>query len=110
MSTGFENTDKWFISFASGYNGVLTTPKNFALGSTLPTKTTGMNPRTKSYLAANRGAYFGVVMFDYIGSDQGLINATLGWETTSWGTTTVRFAHSAVYAPLFVFLALAFAS
>ncbi|KAG9053692.1 hypothetical protein FS842_007421 [Serendipita sp. 407] len=86
VATGFENTNKWYIGFASGYNGVLTTPKQLALGSTIP-RTVGVNTLIRPYLQSNRGSYFGVIMFDFIGSDQRLINATLGWET-SWGTKT----------------------
>ena len=58
-------------------------PQEMALGSTVPSKVTGVNPRLLQYLIANRGKYFGVIMVDYVGADLRLVNATLGWEVGS---------------------------
>ncbi|PVF98456.1 PLC-like phosphodiesterase [Serendipita vermifera] len=74
-----ERMAQWYIAFASGYNGILTTPEDFAWGSEiLPTKTIGINTRLLQLLKSNQGSYFGVIMYDYLGRDLRLVNATLG--------------------------------
>ncbi|KAG8822027.1 hypothetical protein FRC17_009685 [Serendipita sp. 399] len=104
-ATGFEqNRNKWYIGFASGYSGILTTPEQLATGISIP-PSPGVNALLLPYLRANRAAYFGVILFDFIGSDQRLINATLGWET-SWGASTIHLAHFALFVPLLVFVTL----
>lgn len=91
----------WFIGFASGYNGLLTTPSELALGSTIPYTIIGVNPRVLEYLISKRGQYFGVIMFDYYGANLSLANATLGWDLVS-GTSNVR-SHTVVLSIVLVF-------
>jgi hypothetical protein len=93
----------WFIAFASGYNGVTSTPKvsllfypniiseyntngrykEFATGSSLPLPVKGVNSQLLPVLTANRGSYFGVIAFDFYGNDLRMGEATLGWEVPS---------------------------
>lgn len=73
----------WFIAFASGYNGVTSTPNEFATGETLPLPVTGVNSQLLPVLTANRGSYFGVLMFDFYGTDLRMGEATIGWEVPS---------------------------
>ncbi|CAG7853059.1 SubName: Full=Uncharacterized protein {ECO:0000313/EMBL:CCA72524.1} [Serendipita indica DSM 11827] len=100
-NAGPSQTDSWYIAFASGYNGITTTPKQFALGSTLPQKVAGVNQRMLSYLVQTRGNYYGVIVYDFIGMDQRLISATLGWETSgafmNWAVS-YRLCMGAVFA------------
>jgi 1-phosphatidylinositol phosphodiesterase len=63
-----------FITFASGYSGAVVTPQTLAKGNeTVP----GVNSKAVTYLAGKKGARFGVVLFDFFGSDSRLAAATL---------------------------------
>lgn len=73
-----------FISFASGYSGAIT-PQILAVGnSTVP----GVNTKAVQYLASKKGSRFGVVLFDYFGSDSRLAAATLSNDVDVNATPT----------------------
>jgi len=57
--------------------------KEFATGETLPLPVTGVNSQLLPVLTANRGSYFGVLMFDFYGTDLRMGEATIGWEVPS---------------------------
>ncbi|KAG8826189.1 hypothetical protein FRB91_007804 [Serendipita sp. 411] len=77
--------DQLFISFASGYSGITVNPSTLAQGSGgVP----GVNSKAITYLANKRGARFGVVLFDFFGSDSRLGPAVLSQEVDLTATPT----------------------
>lgn len=74
LATGGSQPNQLFISFASGFSGAAVTPQGLAVGNaTVP----GVNTRAIEYLAGKLGSRFGVVLFDFYGSDSRLAPATL---------------------------------
>ncbi|CAG7852772.1 SubName: Full=Uncharacterized protein {ECO:0000313/EMBL:CCA76437.1} [Serendipita indica DSM 11827] len=100
IATSAQHPDGLFISFVSGYSGISVTPSQLAQGNnTSP----GMNSRALSYLAGKQGSRFGVVLFDFFGSDSRLAPATLGQSVdlsatpsgaASPSTTSIGTSHS----------------
>jgi 1-phosphatidylinositol phosphodiesterase len=72
----------WYIAFASATNDLRTTPEGLALGPTSINDIIGINDRLVKYMVEKKGQYFGVILFDFYGSDQKLANATLGYEVS----------------------------
>ncbi|KDQ10949.1 hypothetical protein BOTBODRAFT_46677 [Botryobasidium botryosum FD-172 SS1] len=75
VATSTTYPNQLFITFVSGSSGTAVTPLGLAEGN--GTTTPGANLKTLSYLAGKKGSRFGVVLFDYIGSDSRLVPATL---------------------------------
>jgi len=48
----------------------------------------GVNNKTIDYLVSKKGSRFGVVLYDYYGSDARLGPATLGWDLNNSSTLT----------------------
>ncbi|KIM24702.1 hypothetical protein M408DRAFT_331671 [Serendipita vermifera MAFF 305830] len=78
LATTGSDTNQLYISFASGYSGITVTPQLLAVGN--GTDVPGVNSKAISYLAGKRGSRFGVVLFDFIGSDTRLVPATLSQQ------------------------------
>jgi 1-phosphatidylinositol phosphodiesterase len=72
------DTSQLYIGFASGYSGIAVNPYALAVGN--GTAVPGMNTRAISYLAGKRGSRFGVILFDFIGSDTRIVPATLSQQ------------------------------
>ncbi|KAG8813424.1 hypothetical protein FRC17_001582 [Serendipita sp. 399] len=77
LATGGQFPDQLFLSYASGYSGINVNPASLAQGSG---GVQGVNSMAISYLAGKRGARFGVVLFDFFGSDSRLAPAVLSQE------------------------------
>jgi len=78
LASGGTQSNQMFITFVSGSSGISVTPQGLAEGN--GTTTPGLNEKTLEYLAGKRGARFGAVLFDFIGSDSRLVPATLSQE------------------------------
>lgn len=78
--------NQMFITFASGYSGIGVSPYLLAVGN--GTDTEGVNTKVLNYLASKRGSRFGAVLFDFIGSDERLVLATLSQEVDLSATPT----------------------
>ncbi|PVF93124.1 PLC-like phosphodiesterase [Serendipita vermifera] len=95
LATGSDLASQFFITFASGYSGISVTPQAMAVGN--GTAVPGVNSKVLNYLAGKRGSRFGVIMFDFIGSDTRLAPATLSQEVdlaatpSSLSTPTTTF-------------------
>jgi 1-phosphatidylinositol phosphodiesterase len=78
LATGGPDVNQLYIGFASGYSGIAVTPQGLAEGN--GTTAPGVNIKTIEYLANKRGSRFGVVLYDFIGSDTRLVPATLSQQ------------------------------
>lgn len=78
LATGGPDVNQLYIGFVSGYSGVAVTPQALAEGN--GTTVPGMNTKTIEYLVNKRGSRFGVVLYDFLGSDTRIVPATLSQQ------------------------------
>lgn len=78
LATSGTDANQLYIGFASGYSGIAVNPQSLAVGN--GTAVPGVNTKTIAYLANKRGSRFGVILFDFIGSDTRIVPATLSQQ------------------------------
>jgi 1-phosphatidylinositol phosphodiesterase len=105
LATGADQASQFFVTFASGYSGIAVNPYAMAVGN--GTAVPGVNSKVLNYLAGKRGSRFGVIMFDFVGSDTRLAPATLSQQVdlqatpSSLSTPTVTYSSSPLNAGSF---------